>query len=89
MGYGIVSDSIGVSAIFCQNFMLVLDFVFLELFLFGLLLPSFFVSFHSFDQSGLVEMVLSISFLLSYESVVDFMIFVETLLFYNKAGHYM
>lgn len=34
-------------------------------------------------------MVLSISFLLSYESVVDFMIFVETLLFYNKAGYYM
>ena len=86
MWYGIVADAVCVSPVVSQYFILVLYLVFFKLLLFGLLTPTFFIALHSFHQSRLIEMILSISLMLSDDSVVDLVVFVESLLFFILNG---
>jgi hypothetical protein len=77
----VVADAICVTPVVSEDLVFVLDFLFFKLLLFALILPSFLISFHSFHQSCFIKMVFSIALILSDNSVVDLMIFIEALLF--------
>ncbi len=83
MRNGIVADAVCISSVVCEYFIFMLYLLLLKVLLFTLLFPSFFITLHSFHQSGLVEMIFSISLILSDDPIVDFVVFIEALLFFR------
>ena len=85
----VVPDTVCVTSVVSEDFVLVLDFLLFKLLLFALLFPTFLIPLHSFHQSCLIKMIFPISLMFSDNPVVDFVIFVEALFFLSYFDGYL